>query len=188
MNDSESDIQFLKQFNHELQDKYEVAQQLCDSDLQRVEGPVETPADAERCARLADKHGFNGNEFRWLFETELNGTIRSLRRQIEMIPRVIAVVEETTPAEPGPIFLDKYDKRILEFLETQKDPQKQYQIETNAKMTRKTISNHLKRLRDLGLAERPNGAHGGEVITPKGREMLRTHSVRKTASKDTHMK
>jgi len=61
------------------------------------------------------------------------------------------------------------EQMILRALAKAKTLQNQYDLESTTKRSRRTIGYRLKRLRAMGLVNRPNGSKGGEEITAKGR-------------------
>ncbi|QDT24795.1 hypothetical protein Enr10x_00870 [Gimesia panareensis] len=94
------EICFLSSQLQSLQEKYQLLDELCDQDLIPQEGLPVTSDDDERCARLADAHGFDGNVFRNLLlpslseEASLRAISKNVRQRINMIPRIIASIEE----------------------------------------------------------------------------------------------
>jgi len=93
-------IEFLKSYLEKLQVQYGDLEQLCPQDLRPLEDPPRTSADAERCARLADRYGFDGNLFRNLLPSppdpdavDYEQALAKVRREIETIPRIIVRME-----------------------------------------------------------------------------------------------
>lgn len=70
------------------------------------------------------------------------------------------------------------DVRILQALARAKTTVLQYHLEKDpdVNLSRRTISERLSRLREIGLTHRPNGERGGEAITAAGRRWLSTTS------------
>ena len=109
MNDRQGSIDLLKKVLRDLQDVYEIASELSEDDFCRTDGPPTTAPEMEQVARIVDDAGYDGGLFRWLFKDNdagwLTRSLRTLRRQIELLPRVIAKLEQsyceqeaTTPA------------------------------------------------------------------------------------------
>lgn len=105
-----SDVEFLRAYLQKLRTYEKVLRDLSPEDLQPAnDGLPETSEDEERCARLADKHGCDGNLFRNLFalHPECDGAefdlyVRRIRRRIETIPRIIAAIESTDAGQETP--------------------------------------------------------------------------------------
>jgi hypothetical protein len=73
------------------------------------------------------------------------------------------------------LVLHANDWTILEVLDQcPSETMHQVEIETGANLSRKTVSMRLRYLRRLRLVHRPQGKRGGEVITDRGREALRS--------------
>jgi len=96
---------FLKAYQKDLQESYHIAHELCypDDFIPVPEGEVPTtPPDSERVARLADDNGFDGSLFRDLTNngdpTSLQ-SMKSLKKKIETIPRIIAKIEKAVETE-----------------------------------------------------------------------------------------
>ena len=94
--DIESDSEFLKSHLRQIQRDYATLDQFCTQDVDIPDG--HTPESFERCARLADELGFDGNRFRNLFlltpGDRLDSWLKNYRCQIQMIPRMIAKIGE----------------------------------------------------------------------------------------------
>ena len=97
----QDDIEFLNSRLQCLQRDYGTLQELLPCDLLPTsDDPPQTSEEDERCAQLADKYGLNGSLFRNLFPLypDRNGVdfellIKRYRKQIEMVPRIIAAIE-----------------------------------------------------------------------------------------------
>lgn len=63
MADRNPNIAFLLEHLDRLREQYQIGQELCDQDLFPLQGLPETTPEEERCARIADKHGFDGRLF-----------------------------------------------------------------------------------------------------------------------------
>ena len=70
------------------------------------------------------------------------------------------------------IVLHPNDLLILNALAQSPATMSQYALEATTRVTRRTLTKRLAFLRTHGLTERPHGPHGGETITPLGRERL----------------
>lgn len=101
---AEGDLQFLHAYLHHLRESYECCDRLSPNDLQvmphRNVGPTELDPELERVARLADANGLDGSVFRGdlLRPSDPNPlsrhTMQWLRKQIEIVPRIIAKIEQ----------------------------------------------------------------------------------------------
>lgn len=161
-----SDIEFLKRFFSELQSYYQIAQGLSQSDISPSEN---TSTDEERCARIADDYGFDGNLFRNLYREERLSIIeKSLKKRIETIPRIIAAIEHYSTKKQ----LSENDLSILFFLKSQQRPIKQAEIVAGTDLSRRTIGKCLEMLRKERLVYRPNGERKGESITEAGSRQI----------------
>lgn len=103
----QDNIEFLKSRLRLLQEGYKTLQELLPCDLLPDDEPPKTSEDEERCARLADEYGFDGNLFRNLFpldpdhdNVDFNLYLRRYRQQIGMIPRIIVAVESAKAVPP----------------------------------------------------------------------------------------
>ncbi|OQA91384.1 MAG: hypothetical protein BWY26_01014 [Elusimicrobia bacterium ADurb.Bin231] len=103
MTSSKQDIKFIKNYLKELQKSYKILSEITYEDLiiSSDQGDVPTTSsEAERVARLADEYGFDGTLYRNLIpDFDDNPTslqsMRHLRKQIEVIPKIIAKIEKT---------------------------------------------------------------------------------------------
>ncbi len=147
----ESDIDFLNCFLKELKEHYQTVQELSQSDVSPSEN---TSADEERCARLADEYGFEGNLFRNLFLNQSLSTIeRTLRARIVTIPQIIIEIEKRQTSNQ----FSANELEILRHLRKSPFPQTQTAIDSGTEISRKTIGCSLAELRKKKLVERPNG-------------------------------
>ncbi len=69
--------------------------------------------------------------------------------------------------------LQEIDIRILKYLHTSELAQKQSDLQTELKMSRATVGERLKYLRQLGLIERIRGRESGQVISSEGERFLK---------------
>ncbi len=104
-NSRKDDVEFLKSYLQKAQEFHEGLGHIGPQDLGESDGTNEAIDDAERVAKLADKHGFDGNIFRDLFPlypsrsgADFHTLEMRIYKQIETLPRIIAAVES---AEKG---------------------------------------------------------------------------------------
>ena len=123
-----SDIDFLHSQIDEYVKIYETLDELCPWDLSTSEAPLRTSDDDQRCARLAESHGFDGNIF-WNLEPDsrtcgpdLNSLSRIASERIELIPKIIGAIKKKQEAPDDGIpaalvkGLPRQSLKILEFL------------------------------------------------------------------------
>jgi DNA-binding MarR family transcriptional regulator len=101
------------------------------------------------------------------FEADFRELAVRARAFIERLRRVAADIVKATPV------LHKDELRILEHLLKQMTAANQYDLETATGLSRRTISDRLSRLREMGYVWRPHGPRGGEAITEAGKNALR---------------
>jgi len=123
------DAAFLRDYLAKLQTRYATLRELDPDDFHAEEGPPQTPPEAERAARIAERYGQDGNLFRSLrptgpdFDwTEYWAMLSGLERQIDAIPPLIHRIEEEArkPLDPAEAIrqaeaalMDETDRRIL---------------------------------------------------------------------------
>ncbi len=100
-----ADVTFLREFLADRQEMYGRGLDLHESELlpdQNPDAPPTTSPEAERAARLAESVGLDGNTFRALLpegeEWTVAGARRDLKKQIRLLPEVIANLENPGPA------------------------------------------------------------------------------------------
>ncbi len=78
--------------------------------------------------------------------------------------------ERTLPEGEHMYILHRDDLKLLSVLARAQTTVLQYELEQDPRigLSRRTICERLKRLRDAGLTYRPNGERGGEAITNAG--------------------
>ena len=91
------EVEFLKVYLKRLQENYQILSELAPWEIQL---PENTSEDTEHAARIADGNGFDGNIFRNLFPLRLSNELecwllrQRLKKQIKIIPRIIAKIEK----------------------------------------------------------------------------------------------
>ena len=97
-------------------------------------------------------------------------------------PQIVAILD--TPlrddpdaaGKPDPVavkpMLHPDDLKVLQALANAVTTQSQYVLVTATGLSRKTIGDRLKKLREEGYTHRPNGERSGEAITDAGRAVL----------------
>ena len=100
----DSDIEFLKSYGRKLRKDYHHS--LPNAEFEPIED-YEPPEEGQRCARLANQYGLNGDVFIDPLPLDGNGALdellmsRRLERQISMVFRTIASIESSS--EPHPV-------------------------------------------------------------------------------------
>lgn len=175
MSDS-SDIEFLKEFLKRQQSLYRTVSDMGQHEFQEA-AELKTPDDCERCARLADELGFDGNLFRVLFyEEDLAISLRKSREGIKTIPRMIAVIEEglgkVLDESSGGYVPSAEEFKVLRCLAGSAARLTQVKIEVGTNLSRKTIGIYLRRLHEMGLVDYPKGKKQGAALTEQGRAVV----------------
>ena len=131
-----------------------------------------TSVEEERCARLADDLGFDGDIFRDLYYQRASHEARIQQRRIAVLSRLVNKLESLHSFSRKKIDLTSDHVQILRFLAQQKVLTKQLDIEIAVQRCRKTVGKRLRELRSYGLVVRPRGQRTGETITDAGRQIL----------------
>jgi len=130
MRKGDEDTVFLRTYLLELQEELKWLVELCPQDVTSDKDLLFTSENAEHCAHIADKYGFDGSVFRNLFFPDVNASrgsayadyIKKSRQQIRLLPQIIAEIKKNigfSDIEPPPEILVKLTKRsrqILQFL------------------------------------------------------------------------
>lgn len=130
-----------------------------------------TSVEEERCARLADALGFDGDIFRDLYYQRSSHEARIQQRRIAVLSRLVDKLESHSFSRKN-MDLTSDHVQILRFLAQQKVLTKQLDIEVAVQRCRKTVGKRLRELRSYGLVARPRGQRTGETITDAGRQIL----------------
>ena len=131
-----------------------------------------TSVEEERCARLADSLGFDGDIFRDLYYQRSSHEARIQQRRIAVLSRLVDKLESLHAFSRTNIDLTSDHVQILRFLAQQKVLTKQVDFEIAVQRCRKTVGKRLRELRSYGLVVRPRGQRTGETITEAGRQIL----------------
>ncbi|MCK4873580.1 MAG: hypothetical protein KAS72_12730 [Phycisphaerales bacterium] len=135
------------------------------SPLRNLEADLAAEREAERVVRVR-------SDARILAEEQQRAGVLL---QVEASERaddspVVAVGETAEAAET--LALDGDDVAILRALDKAGVLCTQPTIEADTRISRRSLGDRLRRLRDAGLTKRPKGPRGGEGITDKGRAAL----------------
>lgn len=179
MKDYACDLDFLKAFYDQRLRDFELVNELFPQDLVKGDGPGQPSEDEERCARLADNSGFDGELFRKPSRVdEHKALLRMLAKQLEVLPRLIEALSLQA------VVINEVELSMLVFLaecgvaRTRKDIAKAVDDRDL-----KTIRPKLNRLQNLGLIQK-HGTRGGDAITLKGLELV---EVKKKLPPNSHL-
>ena len=179
---TDDDLHFLRAFLAQLKEEcyqFDVGEDDARGESMETDQPPTTSSDEERCARLADALGFDGNLFRNLFHRTLEQAASIRRQRVGILPRMIAELESRQGSIRRDLGLTSDHVQILQFLAQQRVLAKQSEIEIAVQRCRKTVGKRLRELRSYGLVDRPKGQRTGEAITEAGRQILRELGVNK---------
>ena len=174
MASTDDDLAFLHVFLGRLQEQCQSVDINPDieSDVMRLSSPPAAISEPQRCARIADSLGFDGEIFR--VDPPQNGKTPTevLLRRAKTLTRMIDRLRSSDAANRYAVDLTTDHLLILRFLAGQKVLSKQVDIEIAIDRSRKTVGKRLGELRARGLVARPSGQRSGESITEKGLELL----------------
>jgi len=103
--DRQEDVEFLRSHWRELRKAHRDLERLDSGDLSPVDEPTK---DQERCARLADQYGLDGDVFCDPIALDTNDRpdylplLRRLKRQMNTIRRTVAAIESAGKPRYGP--------------------------------------------------------------------------------------
>ena len=170
----DDDLAFLHVFLGRLQEQCQSVDinPSVESDVIRLSSPPAAASEQQRCARIADSLGFDGDLFRDVDPRNGDPPTEVLLRRTRTLTRMIDRLRSSEPDKRYAVDLMTDHLLILRFLAGQKVLSKQVDIEIAIDRSRKTVGKRLGELRARGLVARPSGQRSGESITEKGLRLL----------------